>query len=352
MIKINKIHPLDPKNSIKYSVLEDLEKDYLLKFRAENSVKPEDLLDLAVANEESRNLEITNPVQLDILQYLYDNFSYIITAKPRDLKNIVDKFNDNQWQQEVFETYKNSKGDVKQRTSKFGEEILHLLGYKERFRKNVNRGVWLANQLNIKSCPYCNANYTIITEKKYGKELLKFQLDHFFPKSEFPYLSISLYNLIPSCANCNITKSSKPLSLNEYYHPYDMNLAQKAKFHLKYEPTPEKLILENISKQNLEIEFIPKHPDPLDIVKKHNEMYHIDGVYNRHQDYAEELLMLAIIYTKKQASNHLHIKGLFANEEQYYRFLLRNYHLEKDTLKRPLSKFTQDIAKQLGIINP
>jgi hypothetical protein len=347
MIKINEIHPIDPKNRNKYSKVEHLEKDYIQKFKV--NTQPEILLNNAIINKKSREYKITKPIQLKILKYLCDEFDSIIIAKPRDQAKIISKFIRNNWQQEVYDIYKNAKGVDKQRTSKFGEEILHLLGYKERFRKNVGRGIWLANQLNIKSCPYCNANNTIITEKKYGKELLKFQLDHFFPKSEFPYLSISLYNLIPSCANCNITKSSKPLNLNEDYHPYEMNLASKAKFHLKYDPDPAKLTLYSICKQNLEIEFIAKHTDPLNIVKKHNEMYHIDGVYNRHQDHAEELLMLSIIYSRMQAKKHLEIKGLFENEEHYYRFLLRNYHLEKDTLKRPLAKFTQDIRKQLHI---
>ncbi|MFK4985705.1 hypothetical protein ACI4B7_28170, partial [Klebsiella pneumoniae] len=80
--------------------------------------------------------------------------------------------------------------------------------------------IWLARQLNLKCCPYCNAQYTIIANSDAGKTIAKFQFDHFFSKDKFPYLSISLYNLIPSCANCNITKSKKPLNLKDHYHPY------------------------------------------------------------------------------------------------------------------------------------
>ena len=337
MIKIDKINPLELNS--KYSKVSDLEDDYLSKFRVNK--QPEDLLNDFITISKSRKFTIQNKTQLDILNYLYSYFPTIIKAKPRKLEGIIEDFKSKKWQNEFF---------ANKKTTDFGKEILFVLGYKERFRSNVKRGLWLTKQLNIKSCPYCNAHNTIITEKKYGKEIMKFQLDHFFPKSEFPYLSISLYNLITSCASCNLTKGSKSVTLNEYYHPYDMNLANKSEFSLKYNPDPSKLTIKGIKKQKLEVNFTSKYKDPLNIVENHNKMYHIDGVYNRHQDVAEELLQLAIIYSREQASKHLKIKGLFSNQEDYYRFLLKNYAAKKDILKRPLAKFTQDIAKQLGII--
>lgn len=47
-------------------------------------------------------------------------------------------------------------------------------------------------------------------------------LDHYLPKSEYPILSVSLVNLIPSCAQCNKYKLvSCPLSSEqETIHPY------------------------------------------------------------------------------------------------------------------------------------
>lgn len=353
MIKINKIYPID--SSSKYKKVGDLEDDFLSKFR--KNTKPEDLLKNFIQNKNSRDYKNASKIQLDILEYLKKDFPNIIKGSPRELENIIEKFKQEDWQKEVFcdggktscsqcKSPKKCKG----KTTKFGEEILHILGYKERFRDRVGKGLWLTKQLNIKVCPYCNAQNTLITEKEYGKQIMKFQLDHFFPKSEYPYLSISLYNLIPSCANCNLTKSSKKLKRTTHYNPYDMDLANKSEFYLNYDPNPSKLTVKGIKKQKLEIDFKAKYKDPLEIVKNHNEMYHINGVYNRHQDVAEELLIFKIIYSKIQASMHLKIKGLFSNKVDYYNFLLRNYYLKQDILKRPLSKLTQDIVKQLKIL--
>ncbi|MEW7280744.1 hypothetical protein ABW636_19310 [Aquimarina sp. 2201CG1-2-11] len=337
MIKVDEIFPIDSPS--KYKRIADLENDYLGKFR--KYTKPESLLQDFINTGQSRRFT-ANAIQIDILNYLYDNFPDIIKSKPKKLQNYIDHFDNNNWSAEI---YNDDDG-----TTSFGEELMYVFGYSGRFRSNVDRGIWLARQLNIKTCPYCNAQNTILTNKKFGDQIAKFQFDHFFPKSQYPYLSISLYNLIPSCANCNITKSSKRLSLDKHYHPYVMNLADLANFKLKYVPTPSVLTIKNIKNQNLEIEFSNKHNDPLGIVNVHNELYHIESVYNRHNDVAEDLLRFAVIYTNELVKGHLSIKGLFKNEEEYYHFLLRNYPNQKDLLKRPLTKMMQDIAKQLKLI--
>lgn len=33
------------------------------------------------------------------------------------------------------------------------------------------------------------------------------KLDHFYPKSLYPFFALSLYNLIPVCGTCNLVKS-------------------------------------------------------------------------------------------------------------------------------------------------
>ncbi|TCL67476.1 hypothetical protein EV196_10232 [Mariniflexile fucanivorans] len=33
--------------------------------------------------------------------------------------------------------------------------------------------------------------------------MIKPELDHYYPKSLYPYFGVSFYNLIPSCQSCN-----------------------------------------------------------------------------------------------------------------------------------------------------
>lgn len=62
----------------------------------------------------------------------------------------------------------------------------------------------LCKALGLKACPYCNAeDLTTMELEDIDKELRDSELDHFYPRKLFPYLAISLYNLIPSGTLCN-----------------------------------------------------------------------------------------------------------------------------------------------------
>ena len=79
---------------------------------------------------------------------------------------------------------------------------MHYLG-------TVTAAEELARNLHIDVCPYCNRNY--INQKK-GTTL-----DHFFPKSLYPLVAISFYNLIPSCYSCNTFKSNTDIEIPNPY---------------------------------------------------------------------------------------------------------------------------------------
>lgn len=60
--------------------------------------------------------------------------------------------------------------------------------------------------LGIRICPYCGRSYIYRVEKqgKNGMVSVKPQLDHFLPKSSYPFLGMNFYNLIPCCTQCNM----------------------------------------------------------------------------------------------------------------------------------------------------
>lgn len=68
-------------------------------------------------------------------------------------------------------------------------------------------GVPLMNEILKRNryCPYCNAD-SIMAIKRSAKgrgKIIKAAFDHFFPAHRYPALSLSIYNLIPSCFRCN-----------------------------------------------------------------------------------------------------------------------------------------------------
>ncbi len=80
----------------------------------------------------------------------------------------------------------------------------------------------------VKFCPYCWKVPLISFEDKYSKNKnlrRTFELDHFFPKDQYPNLAMNLYNLIPVCSGCNFLKSNQNplLTLKNWeflFHPY------------------------------------------------------------------------------------------------------------------------------------
>ena len=99
------------------------------------------------------------------------------------------------------------------------KEVLETFGYDNLRRSEV--GVWFSTQLHIKVCPYCNREYTFTISLPNKKDKLLFNFDHFLSKSEYPYLSLSFFNLIPCCSICNTNfKGDKPFSVYKNIHPH------------------------------------------------------------------------------------------------------------------------------------
>lgn len=51
-------------------------------------------------------------------------------------------------------------------------------------------------------CPYCGKSFIEVEEEK-GYSDDKPHIDHYLPKSIYPFLALSCYNLIPCCTGCN-----------------------------------------------------------------------------------------------------------------------------------------------------
>ena len=52
-----------------------------------------------------------------------------------------------------------------------------------------------------------------------------FQLDHFYPKDEFPMFAVSFYNLIPVCGTCNSIKNNTNFNIYPYLQEIKDNIS-------------------------------------------------------------------------------------------------------------------------------
>lgn len=211
-------------------------------------------------------------------------------------------------------------------------------------------GYWFSNVLGIKVCPYCNNQFVLSVNKLDGNKKALYQLDHILPKSDFRYLSISLYNLIPSCASCNNAKSTKKGFLN----PYTESFHHNAKFILENKKFIDISNRQSLKSTKLKLETVILTESVK--VQKHIDTFCLEGIYEIHKDIVEEIYWKKGVYTKsykKKIRKELRKFGLVNTEidEALNRFILGNYHQEEDLHKRIHTKLTIDIAQELGLLN-
>ena len=179
---MKKITHLTPLSAQKKTSIIDLRVEYFEKIGLVDGNGPIKDFKLSILSNKFTYLKQTFPLsrkQKNILNFICTDRIYkkILIGSPSKLEDIITVFDINKWQKEISI----SKGSKESELTAFGKYILKSFGYKEKFRSRVKKGLWLANQLNIKSCPYCNSQYTLIVSKSNRKnQIAKFQFDHFF----------------------------------------------------------------------------------------------------------------------------------------------------------------------------
>lgn len=201
----------------------------------------------------------------------------------------------------------------------------------------------VAKQLNVKTCPYCNMHYTLYAnepKKRSVKKLAKFQFDHFFDKSSYPMLSMSFYNLIPSCGVCNQGKSTGTLSLD--YHPYYADIHKR--FHFELTDPLGPYMAKRVNDE-VEVELVPEAGVNTKDFDAYKNMFHLKALYSRHGDVVQEVYDKA--YEAPYYLNPANFTFLSGDAPEYIeRLWLGNYTKPEEIEKRPMAKFMQDMWHQ------
>lgn len=213
----------------------------------------------------------------------------------------------------------------------------------------------LMNDLDLTVCPYCNRNFVKSIKVKIGgagKDLfVKGQLDHFYPRSLYPYLAICKHNLVPSCSSCNGAsgKHNENTRTKNVVNPYLLNDSNGIKFKMIIAGKGFANMQTCAKAISIDVDCAA-NPD----LANNEDIFHLKKIYATHTDYAAEIyyksvLRLPNVY-KQYIGKKMYSHGLNINNTDFERLLLGVYTQEKNFRKRPLSKFCSDIAKQRRLI--
>lgn len=207
--------------------------------------------------------------------------------------------------------------------------------------KGKSTSHYFFEKLNIRTCPYCNRQYTFTLSEENANTSPEY--DHFYAKSDYPILAVSFYNLVPSCHACNQIKGvKKTVKVNPYFSGF------KCKFRLydKKKNGKKMNALEILNKGEGYLNF-----DGANMAEKSNiKAFGLNGLYELHDDYVKDIIEKAAAYNKvsrEMIADTFQKRGY--TPDQVHDFVWGKYLDDSQLENRVLSKLTKDLLEQLDI---
>ena len=290
------------------------------------------------------------------------------------LKKIIDKGKDFIIQKELFLDYENKEIDkiikIMKKKNKKSKSILEI-----RFEKLNISEEYLPNQLfcykklqtgnkdwnrhkllsliGIEICPYCQRNY-ISSYEENNDEKTTADLDHFYPKSLYPFLALSLYNFIPSCQICNSRFKGNKDTRDSIY-PYEEGFDELGvKFKTSKEVISE-ILGERYSDFYVKIDYENlKNKEDGEKVKNSIENLGLDRVYKKsHNQYIQNLLYNIEKYPENYLENCVEMFESNVDKkkqlEEYFKDIVKEPYRKRIENGEPLAKLTKDILEEFNI---
>lgn len=269
---------------------------------------------------------ITNMFVISIFDnYINPHLDTIIIGNPTDLLDCHNRV-------EPYLGIPTVKGTI--------QDVFKYQGWFDQKKKTMYDAYNLAENIDIPTCTYCNRIYTktVINPSKITRPTF----DHWFPKSDYPLLALSFFNLIPSCSICNSgVKGDNSFQIGTHFHPYvkhnDNNLKMNFKFSYEH-------------KDYSTFKFKIKHNNKFS--KDSTEAFKLKEIYETHEDEITDLRRLRDVYSDKylEMLKKNILRGTSISDEEIYRLAFGTHIDETKFDRRPLSKMKKDILEELGIL--
>jgi len=211
--------------------------------------------------------------------------------------------------------------------------------YYDKLRDNFGKILQEENQIFI--CPYCQRNYIgIFNNKDATKGYTAPDLDHFYLKSKYPFLAVTISNLIPSCLVCNQRiKGTKDTYEKSIPNPLEENIFEKIEFDFNY------IEFNNDKLPYINSIYISNMKDLDDNYKEYIKFFKIQEQYSLHSEIPKNIKRKFDKYNIVK-KNHLKKCCSSLNDKIIEDMVFQEYkYIDKKTT--PLWKLKQDIYKKM-----
>lgn len=191
------------------------------------------------------------------------------------------------------------------------------------------------DKIEFENCPYCNEGKIVTWKSRNNQMKRSYDWDHFFPKKHYPFLAISLFNLVPSCKVCNFLKlDSKSPGLN----PHDkysidelVNFSIRAR-DLKYFESTDDFEINKFIKQTSQGQKLENLLDTIHLEERYSECKQmLKFMFRKHRSYSN--LFMHVLYTSY---------GLTYSKENFFEIFFNVYTKENEYKQMPYSKLISD----------
>lgn len=227
----------------------------------------------------SKKLKKYNEKYWKLQESLLKDLDTILTGNINDIIEVYNRI------QEEFPAYvvELGKKEVSVEQKNFNNYIEEIFNYNAIIAKDKDFSYSITSDLEVTVCPYCNRQRIDTVEK-----ITRAQLDHFFCKSKYPILALSLYNLIPCCAICNNLKKEKDFNISNYLYPFKCGINDEKYFFTK---------LSQDKKYMLDIVY--SRSNNMKKMKNNSSVFGIEKIYKeKHNEDIQKIYDVKEIYTK------------------------------------------------------
>ena len=203
--------------------------------------------------------------------------------------------------------------------------------------------------MGIEVCPYCQRNYISNYDEKTTADL-----DHFYPKSLYPFLALSLYNFIPSCQICN-SRFKGDKDTRDFVYLYEEGFDELGVKFKTSEEVIVKILEEGYSDFSVKINYENlKDEKNKEKVKKSIKNLRLDKVYEKsHNQYIQNLLYNIEKYPENYLENCVEIFESDVDKkkqlEEYFKYIVKEPYRKRIENGEPLAKLTKDILEEFNI---
>ncbi|MCG3694452.1 HNH endonuclease [Aliarcobacter butzleri] len=194
--------------------------------------------------------------------------------------------------------------------------------------------------IEVHTCYYCNIDF-INTFKKNNETKNAFTLDHVLEKADYPFLALSLYNLVPSCYVCNSKVKDSKILFDEFSPTNkDFDFNERVKF---------KSFISNVNlqiekEQDFYIKLIENYSNKYD---EYIKSLNLNDRYDYHKYKVLEMIQKRKEYPDSRIKE---LSDLTKKTQEEIKQDLFGIYILEDLHKRPLSKLIKDISEELELI--